>query len=233
MAKMNWDKEESVSRDDTKGEDTPVQEERNKRINENLTIEEMKKLRNQYTRDNPEDIVQPIIIPTLPAGSTRFYIIKALTMPDMDKMNEIFALFLQEEVTKVKDGATKAWKESIGLKDSDAIPETKMSELETYQATALVAADETITKRANDRAVNMTGVLWPEDHNETLGRNQVPSGDVHNIASCIQIASGWSQSESDIEVYEDAIIEGMKRGFAAQVAQGADIDKLYESLEEQ
>lgn len=208
---MDWkeDPKEEESKESTESNKEEKEGKKKRFVNQNLEPSEMKKILQKFENDERylDDYVAPFIISTMPPGSNRFYVIKGMNMDDMEEMEEIFMTLYENEVEKVKERAAKDWRKEKKYKEDDAIDEDEIPEMEQYMNEQAALHHQGISSRANDKAVNMIAVLYPEDHKKKVGSNKVPAGDMRLISESVQIASGWSHTDHSIDVYEQDMVE--------------------------
>jgi len=234
MSKMEWKDKEKEQKEAGSGEGQDKEEQekkvnppkRRKFENHNLDIDKMKKILDEADADPKyEDYyIAPVIIPTMPPGSNRYYVIRSLGPDEMEEVEELFKLLQDEEVKKAKEKATGQWKKSKNYSDEDAIPDEEMPQLDEFVNLELAKVVQGMLTRVNDLAVTMVGVVYPKDYREKATSNKIPSGDLHLTSTAIQVASGWSGAEQSIDVYEQAMIEGAEMELSTE-------EEMYRKLD--
>jgi hypothetical protein len=179
--------------------------------NINLTKEQMKVIMDKFRRENPDDMLQPLILKGVTAKSNRFYILKAITMQDMGQIEDLMSTFEEEELKSVKASARKEWfrlkaKDGLNL-DEDKLNEDQANDLKLFIDEFIKNNAGSIGKRVNEYVVNVVGVIFPKDHAKKVTSKKIPYGDLVMISSSAQVFSGWSDVEMDLEAYSDSEIE--------------------------
>lgn len=189
--------------------------------NMNLTKEEMRAIIKRVKDKYPDDLIQPLILKGVTNTANRFYVLRAITLADMGEIEDLMATFEEQELKTVKTSAKAEWqrlrkRENKPIEDINNLTEDQANELKSYIDEYVRGNIPQISKRVNEMVVNVVGVRFPETHAKKVSSRMVPYGDVVMVASSVQVFSGWSEIETDIEAYNDA-----------------DLDQAYEGLEEQ
>ena len=202
---MNWE-------DDSKEEsDIEKKVERKKRtpaVNENLTEVKMNDLLDKYQSEHSHIEVIPLVFSGLKKGANRFYLCRALTLEDMNELNDLMSIFLEEEGIRMARAAKKQWLRVKKIEDEDYVPTTdeEKAEFEEFKVEYMGRRIQAMESTAYDCAINSVGVLFPEDHRKNVAnrRGGAYVGDISNISIYIRAASGWSRVDEDIETYWDS-----------------------------
>jgi len=193
---MNWPSKEETEKTGT----SDKKPKRKKQVNKNLSPEQMRELLVKYEEEHPDDDLEPFIVKSTNKGGNRFYITKAITMEETDKIDELFAVFQEEELEKEKQKAKEEYKKSNNIKED--IPTEKQEELDSFIRNYLDLGAARLISRVNDKVVNIIGVVFPDSYKDRVMNNKVPAGDIQNLSMAIQVLSGWSSVSTDIDVYE-------------------------------
>lgn len=175
--------------------------------NLDLTKEQMQKILDDIRAEYPDDIIQPLILKGITNKSNRFYVLKAITIENISEVEDLIAKFEEEEFKNAKASAKKQWligkkKENKNISE-DNLTEDQANELKVFIDDYIKKNANKIGKRVNEYVVNVIGVLYPKDHAKKVTNKKIPYGDLVMIASSIQVLSGWSEIELDLEAYSD------------------------------
>lgn len=180
-----------------------------KKQNWNMTPDEIKAKVEFYDQKFPNAVVRPIIQRSNPPGSNRVFIVKSLSMKEMRQVEEIFAEIFKNESDLRKNKIIKEFMLAGGFKDKEPndlpLPEQeRLNELVMYKMREMHSK---LMTDANDRAINMVAVAWPEDHKDDVSNEDAFPGDIETIAVTVQVISGYSRAETDVEVYRRDLVE--------------------------
>lgn len=173
--------------------------------NNGLSAERMKELVQQQRTIYPGESIEPIVFGSLNDNS-RFYVIKSISMEDMETIDKIFEVLQKEQVVKQTNKARQEYCEIHKL-DADEIPDTHEDGLKTHIEGYLELKSASVLQTVNDTAINMVCVVWPPSHKELVQANKAHMGDVISIALSAQVLSGWSSISTDIDSYAENIKE--------------------------
>lgn len=198
---MKWPDEEQEKKD------TAPSQPAIKPVNQGLTVDEMRALETKYAAKYPGDIIQPFIIKTTRVSANRFYIIRAIPLGEQDKIDELFLILKDEEEKALRKKGSDDWKRVNKIPKDDDVPEDKKDEHDAYVNQFMDANIVRTHQIINFMVMNALGVVFPEDHKEKILDKKVPGGDVPNIGMAVQVISGYSDVETDIEVYNQREVE--------------------------
>lgn len=209
--KMVWESEKDKAK--SQEEVSSANEERKKAPdNVNLTKEQIQAKVAEYEKKYPEDLLQPLILKGVAPGKNRVYILRAITMSDMQKVEDAMRVVEDEEIKEARESGKKEWfsqqrKEGKNFKSEEDLSKDELEKLEFFVENWVNENANNIGKRVNEIVVNMMGVVFPEDHSKKVSERRVPYGDVVLIASSIQVHSGWSDIETNVEAYDEKELE--------------------------
>ena len=189
-----------------------VQEKKKGPENINLTKEQIQAKIAEYEERYPEDLLQPLILKGVAPGKNRVYILRAITMSDMQKVEDAMRVVEDEEIKEARDSGRKEWfsqqkKEGKNFKSEEDLSKDDLDKLEFFVSNWIDENSNNIGKRVNEIVVNMLGVVFPEDHSKKVSERKIPYGDLVLIASSIQVHSGWSDIETNVEAYNEKELE--------------------------
>lgn len=192
-------KEEKVVEKEKKGEKKTIG-----LGNSNLTTEEMKQKKKEYEEKEGQELF-PVIVNGMTKGKNRFYLIKPISVGDMENYDEMVSILQEEEVKSAKALAKKKWliKEGISVREDDkySLNEKQITSMQEFIDSFIRNSGNTIMKKITDKAACIIGVVFPEEFSRKM--QQVGYGDISLVASAIQVASGWSELALDIDAYEE------------------------------
>jgi hypothetical protein len=210
-SKMIWESEKEKSRkpDEAASAD---QEKKNIPDNINLTKEQIQAKLAEYEKKYPDDLLQPLILKGVAPGKNRVYILRAITMSDMQKVEDAMRTVEEEEIREARESGKREWfalqrKEGKNFKSEEDLPKDELEKLELFVENWVEQNANNIGKRVNEIVVNMMGVVFPENHSKKVLERKVPYGDLVLIASSIQVHSGWSDIETNVEAYDEKELE--------------------------
>lgn len=210
-----------------------------KKQNWNMTPDEIKAKVEFFDQKFPNSVIRPIIQRSSPPGSNRVFIVKSLSMKEMRQVEETFADLFKNESELRRNKLIKSFMTENGFKDKEPddlpIPEQeRLNEMVMYRMREMHSK---LMTDANDRAINMVAVAWPEDHKDDVSSEDALPGDIETIAVTVQVISGYSRAETDVEVYrrdlveERAIAQGAAPIGAEEDGQSEAERKAYEHLD--
>lgn len=186
--------------------------------NANLSKEQMKELVRKAKEEKPNDLIQPLILKGVTASANRFYILRAITMQDMAEVEDLMATFEEQQLKTARTSAKQEWlrnrKKEGKTADENSLTEDQKAELKAYIDDFVKKSIPHIAKRVNELVVNVVGVVFPKTHAKKVSSGNIPYGDVVMVSSAVQVFSGWSEVEMDIEAYTDQ-----------------DLDEAYQDIE--
>lgn len=229
-AEMRWDSDQLAEIEDARKQRDKVYPD--KPENANVSGNKMRQLIKKARGVHQGYDVHPVIIKLMPLGNNRYYIIRSLTSPDMSKVEKMFSVFVEEAKLKLRKEVRDDWAETNGIKEGDTLSDAQNEELELFTEDEIMRRAEATLRIVNDSALSAVGVVWPENYKEILTKKMVPSGDLSTLAASISVLSGWSQTESDVEVYEERLIDEM-RGDRGIDESNLEDEKDSESTEDQ
>lgn len=210
--KLKWDDSQEDSVEEIK---TPL-DGINIINNTGLTPAEMKSILKEQKLAFPGESVEPIVFNSLNKNS-RFYVIKSISMSDMERIDKIFEVLQKEQVNKYTYDAKIEFCTKFDI-DVDNIPDSQEGPLRSYVDAYLELKATAILQTVNDTSINMVCVVWPPSHIDLVKANKAHMGDVISIALSAQILSGWSAMSNDIDSYVE------------QLNKTTEEDKLLEDL---
>lgn len=208
---LEWKEEES--KDNTIGEITQ-QPKKKPPENINLTKEQIKAKVSEYEDKYPDDLLQPLILKGVAPGKNRVYILRAITMSDMQKVEDTMRSVEEEEIKEARESGKREWfadqkKEGKTFKTEEDLSKEDLDKLELFTEQWVSSNANNIGKKVNEIVVNILGVVFPEDHSKKVTERKVPYGDIVMISSSIQVHSGWSDIETDVEAYNEQELEDL------------------------
>ena len=196
---MDWNSE------DTKSEDSQSSDKTIKKVtakNKNLTPEQMEIILKEYEDNDEYEDVEPFIIKSTRKGGGRFYIIRSILLEDASKIDDMFAVFHEEELTIETNKAKNKWMADNKIQE-DAITVEKREEMNAHVDSYLNKIANKLLTRVNDKVINILGVVFPDNHKNKIMSNRIAIGDVQALAMSIQVLSGWSGVSNDIDVFRE------------------------------
>jgi len=171
-------------------------------VNRNLTPDQMRETLDKYEAKYPAYDLEPLIIKGLRKNKSRFYIIRSLTGNDDEKLDDLISMYETKEITQYRAKAKDLWfKENEKDKDT-ALSNEDISTMEEYVSNFLKYNGDAISKKINNIVMNKIAVIFPESHSDDISNVIVPPGDIVLLASSVQVLSGWSEVNYDIDVYQ-------------------------------
>lgn len=181
--------------------------EQKKKVNENLSKDEVKALLKKYSAMYPGVGVKPLVIKTGMPGENRVYIIKPILTEEIDRHRDMVEHFRNEIIAKTRSKARKEWLKEKGYEEDRELTTIEEGELEEYTNQYIMLRQEAIADDIDKLAVNSIGVVFPENHAEMAVDGKVPVGDATFIHASVLTLSGWSEITLDVESMEDDTVE--------------------------
>lgn len=211
---LEWKEDGNKSSEESIGEISQVQSKRKPPENINLTKEQIKAKVFEYEDKYPEDLLQPLILKGVAPGKNRIYILRAITMSDMQKVEDTMRTVEEEEIKEARESGKREWfseqaKEGKTFKSEEDLGKEDLDKLEVFMEQWIASNANNIGKKVNEIVVNILGVVFPEDHAKKVTDRKVPYGDIVMISSSIQVHSGWSDIETDVEAYNEQELEDL------------------------
>lgn len=171
--------------------------------NANLSPDRMRELKERYEKELGIELY-PVIVAGAMKGQSRFYLVKPITLGDINEYDELISIFQEEEVKQAKELARKKWfmKQGLDFDKPKKLTDDQAADLEKFIEDFLQASSRSVVKKVTDKAACCIGVVFPENIREHLLK--LGYGDISLVASAIHVASGWSELSLDIESFEEA-----------------------------
>jgi len=172
----------------------------------NLTIDEMRTIKDQYEQTYDDFIIKEVIIAGATTGENRFYIVKALSSDDdQDEFESALRAHVENEKTRYKNKRKVEWFKDKNYEEDAAINDQERDALLSYMEELTENQLTTIFTAAENKAIFAVSVIFPTKVGELLSTGKIPIGDIARVAAVAKVVSGYSDMSVGIDSYDQEL----------------------------